>query len=374
MIAAAVLPSWALGAEWKIQNTFNPTGATSATLDGVSCLSESSCLAVGGSLAESWDGTTWADQPVAALPRSASLGAVSCVSSTFCVAVGGTGTLGSRGSTVAEMWNGATWAVSRTPNPRGKQDNVLSGVSCVTASFCAAVGQWNKGIAAGTIVELWNGKRWQLETTPTAGNEDAYLRAISCVSTNACTAVGSYSVKGQPFPVGHALVDRWNGRRWLLQHAPTLTWGPDLAGVSCASWSSCMAVGSQTPGQSSYIQAAAERWDGARWVAATTGLPSTGNHAEVHPTEVRLFSVSCVSATICTAVGSAYVNSGRGWPIVELWNGRRWSAEATPRVSNFSGFNGVSCVRNLGCTAVGDAGSLATLAESDATSTPSAIS
>jgi hypothetical protein len=49
VIVAAVLPSWALGAGWKIQSTFNPTGATSATLDAVSCLSESSCLAVGGS-------------------------------------------------------------------------------------------------------------------------------------------------------------------------------------------------------------------------------------------------------------------------------------------------------------------------------------
>jgi hypothetical protein len=384
VLATAALPSPAMGAGWRIQTTVNPTGATRVGLAGVSCISETSCVAVGqgsgagGSevLAEGWNGTAWSDQPVEASGSSPSLTAVSCVSATFCVAVGGTGGLGSPSSTLAEMWNGATWKVLPSPSPRRKSSSVLSGVSCVTASFCAAAGQWNNGTAAGTILELWNGARWKLQTTPTAGNAGvAYLRAISCVAANACTAVGSYSVKAQPFPVDHGLVERWNGRRWLLQHAPNLRWGPDLAGVSCASRSSCIAVGAQTPGQSSFLQAAAERWDGARWVPATTGLPPILSTTAL--TQFVLSAVSCVSATMCTAVGHFYVGGYRTskvQQVVELWNGRRWGAEATQHAPNGSEFYSVACVLRTGCTAVGSSWQQLTFSESDFPSTPTAIS
>jgi hypothetical protein len=42
--------------------------------------------------------------------------------------------------TVAETWNGTSWAVQPTPSVSG-DDNRLLGVSCATAAICTAVGE-----------------------------------------------------------------------------------------------------------------------------------------------------------------------------------------------------------------------------------------
>jgi hypothetical protein len=45
--------------------------------------------------------------------------------------------------TLAEGWNGSTWAVQATPNPSGSATSNLNGVSCTSASACIAAGYWN---------------------------------------------------------------------------------------------------------------------------------------------------------------------------------------------------------------------------------------
>jgi hypothetical protein len=378
--AVAILvavPSGAVAAGWTTQPTVDPGGAASALLSDVSCMPGNWCLALGNAgnsdLVESWDGTAWADQSAPAAPAATSSDdALTCLSETFCFAVGGT----SRGSTLAERWNGTTWTPVATPNAPGKHSSELWGVSCATSTFCVAVGRWTTGARetfdaddSGGLVETWNGSRWEFQPSPQIGNAGSYLWAVSCSATDACEATGTYSTRDEPFPIGHVLAERWNGRGWSLVRAPDLTWAPELGSVSCVSSSACMAVGTQSPGESDYAQAAAERWNGARWVRATAGLPGTRELTQVH-----LFSVSCVAASTCTAVGSSDVlSNGREHPIVELWNGRRWSVEATPHTPNFSALSGVSCLLSIGCTAVGNAGSVAPLAESDASSSPSAI-
>src|SRR5207247_7771343 len=46
--------------------------------------------------------------------------------------------------TLAERWNGRTWAVQSTPNPRGAQSSSLSGVSCPSSTLCVAVGSYTR--------------------------------------------------------------------------------------------------------------------------------------------------------------------------------------------------------------------------------------
>jgi hypothetical protein len=82
-----------------IQQPATPTGPGDE-LNGVSCVSSVSCVAVGTTpatpgghaetvLGERWSGTSWSIEPVATPPAgSGVLNAVSCPSVTFCAAVG----------------------------------------------------------------------------------------------------------------------------------------------------------------------------------------------------------------------------------------------------------------------------------------------
>jgi hypothetical protein len=120
-------------------------------------------------LAERWNGKTWAIQRLPEPPGTLSsyLNSISCSSPVTCTAVGRSvlgphpGTL-----TLAERWNGKTWAIQHTPNPpRGNLPGAgsnLNAVSCPSATTCVAVGRSD----SGTLVELWNGKTWAIQHVP----------------------------------------------------------------------------------------------------------------------------------------------------------------------------------------------------------------
>ena len=90
------------GMGWSIVPSPTPLGASGALLQGVSCVSSSSCVAVGvttdqngenvASLIEHWDGSAWTVQPSAATGQVFDqLDAVHCLGVNDCWAVGNTG-------------------------------------------------------------------------------------------------------------------------------------------------------------------------------------------------------------------------------------------------------------------------------------------
>jgi hypothetical protein len=114
------------GSTWTILPTPSPRlPGGGAELNSVSCTSSTSCMAVGETqvfhvpggyliphpFAESWNGSKWSMVATPALTNSgASLNGVSCTSTSSCMAVGNEGTL-------AEAWNGTAWSVVKTPRP-----------------------------------------------------------------------------------------------------------------------------------------------------------------------------------------------------------------------------------------------------------------
>ena len=145
------------------------------------------------------------------------------------------------------------------------------------------------------------------------------LNGVSCTSTKACIAVGS-----------RGLVERWNGRKWLIGHSVSV----DLQRVSCPRITWCMGVdGGRT----------VARWNGHRWAARTL-------KRRLGKARINLNDVSCLSATSCAAVGWA-----GGTTVPEHWNGRTWAIESTPRITRERSpiLWGVSCALRIGCTAVG---------------------
>ena len=177
------------GAAWTIQTT-----ATSGpALSGVSCPATNFCIAVGGSLAERWNGTTWTVQTTAT-PSGGVLAGVSCASATVCTAVGNYVNGSGVNVTLAERWNGTAWTVKTTPNPAGATSSTLSAVSCTAVNACTAVGNYiNPSGTHLTLAEQWNGTTWTIQTSPNPnGATYSALSGVSCITATACTAVGDY--------------------------------------------------------------------------------------------------------------------------------------------------------------------------------------
>jgi hypothetical protein len=195
------------------------------------------------------------------------LAQVSCVGATFCAAVGTSPTATSQDETLALVRKTAGWALTSSPNVTGADTNELADVSCASTSFCMAVGKFYYNTYQ-PLIERWNGTAWQMVASNFAPtNFDHYLYGVSCVSTTFCMAVGNYSGYGQ------TLIERWNGSSWSVMTSPD-SGGleTDLLSVSCTSTTFCMAAGAQeNPNQSGQYLTVAMRWNGSAWLVVPAG-------------------------------------------------------------------------------------------------------
>lgn len=120
------------------------------------------------------------------------LNSVACASPSDCWAVGTyfTGTH-NYGQTLIEHWDGNSWTIVPSPNATTTNSNVLSAVACASASECWAVGSYNNGSAAQTLIERWNGTSWAIVPSPNNGTQSNALSGVTCSSASECWAVGS---------------------------------------------------------------------------------------------------------------------------------------------------------------------------------------
>ena len=208
---------------WRIEPIQAPTGSTGGILSGVSCTAASACLAVGSHydsgtavpLAESWNGSSWTIRPpptpsgaTAAYLRYVQCGPVGHLL-TACMAVGFS--VSSAGQLpLVEFWNGSDWAIQTAPMPPGATSGALLGVSCLSATDCTAVGEYDLapiGYQPRTLAESWNGSSWSIQPTPNpTPSGGAALSAVWCGSPTFCTAVGSYDSPSG----GFALAESWS--------------------------------------------------------------------------------------------------------------------------------------------------------------------
>lgn len=359
--ACAVVPAVVWGApagsvpQHAIVATSTPNGEANTTLSSVSCVTATTCFAVGASgdvgsgnvanggtianlltttFAGRWNGKTFTT-----LPTPNPLGAtspvmvgVSCTSATNCFAVGDS--LPNLYTALVERWNGKTWSIVPSPKP---DDVTLNGVSCTSTTFCLAV---------GTAVEQWNGNTWSIIASPSPPGQPYELEGVSCASRSDCAAVGYFSspIDGEWLP----WFENWNGKRWSSVDIPDPA-GPDpqLSDVSCPSRTTCLALGNADTG----VLSSTVPWT-ARWNHNTWSLVSP---ADFSARSAALDTLSCTSPANCFAVGSFDSPTSDTHPLVERWNGKTWSVvAAAASASATSGlFNGVSCTTSTNCLAVG---------------------
>ncbi len=404
------------GSEWSEIETPQPSEelfVDGATLSSVSCLSTTSCVAVGSfaayggeegdeekTLTEVWDGSEWTTRPSTGPDVFSTLAAVSCTSTSQCTAVGSARPIDKDTNnmvTLGERWNGSEWTTQATLSPETRTELNLSDVSCTSATKCMAVG-YNKFMGR-TFAEFWDGSAWKIVQSNLGTNTEP---AVSCVALPHChivatTANGtqgtwiyfqpsggsnwgstfrafaapegasawklrdvSCSSESACTAVGYAhisgkyktLVERYDGTSWSIQESPEPSKGNGynaLASVSCPTAQYCLAVGKADS------KPFAEEWDGTEWTLAPVGVSEAGT----------LEDVSCVSATSCTAVGylgwwdSSYgFQWVEGETLIESWDGSEWTEIEAPEPSeeplaSDARLSAVSCTSTTSCLAVG---------------------
>jgi hypothetical protein len=213
---------------------------------------------------------------------------------------------------------------------------VLTGCGSVAGAAAAASAVRSPGAVAGPAWDA--GAASQARTgsagAPSAGPPAAkakvkhvdVLNGVSCASAASCTAVGDYYRTGAGPQV--TLIERWNGTAWLIEPSPPTGRDGTLDSVSCPSATSCTAVGSLIIG-----------WNGVSWKVELRSSPFA--------------SVSCAAPDSCMAVG---VTSG-GQPQSGYFDGTTWTLEPMPRPAHPAQritLAGVSCAGPSFCLAVGD--------------------
>ena len=277
---------------WTVQSTPNPGEGGTGELTGVSCTSESYCVASGvykiagtaRPLIEVWNGVEWKQQTISAAAGAFTLKAVSCISvATRCTAVGSHNS-GGKVTATAFRWNGEQWTEQWPPQPNGASETVLNGVYCSELpQACTAVGTVN---GASTLAETWVNESWKIDTAPELPVSS--LNGVSCLFWTNCKAVGR-ALTGSK--ARKTLAESWNGTEWLVQPNAAVEGG--LNAVSCWSESNCFATGFVTVGPT----ATAEDWYGTEWQTQTVRLP-------VGTTTSELVGVSHFSSFQGVAVGN----------------------------------------------------------------------
>jgi hypothetical protein len=327
---------------------------------GVSCPADRFCMGVGWyipadgvkrPLAETWDGSAWhITFPLVPSPAPASvLQTVSCVSRTSCLAVGDTTTSGDHGiifgKLFAETWNGSTWRMVPIADPTRA---TLAKMSCASARSCFAVGYRIPvtGPLYRAISEHWNGKQWSY-VRPRRPQRLSQLLGVSCPGPRNCWAAGwtgpHQSVSQR------ALIEHWNGTRWSTRPLPGTPRNSELRSVACPARARCTAVGVAVGFNRQRMLV--EDLRGGRWHASVL------SHRAVNPGNLGLDDVSCRAPRVCSAV-TRYISAGGllTWAIASRGRTGGFRFQILPATAAFDDPRDLSCSAH-GCTLVGGKGS-----------------
>ncbi len=205
---------------------------------------------------------------------------------------------------------------------------------------------WSVGLDDGLVrSEHWDGSTWSLGHTGIPGGSlDSGFYGVSADASDDVWAVGRFNSQATKRA---SLVAHWNGKKWSLMHAAepvgTLS-GVSLFGVDALSPTNVWAVGYYLD-DSVTSHPVIEHWDGSRW--------SIIDSPPLAP--ASLGGLDAVSPTDIWAVGGQSDASGTRTPVMEHWDGSSWSIvkAAVPPSAGLTSLLGVSAVAANDAWAVG---------------------
>jgi hypothetical protein len=263
-----------------------------------------------------------------------------CPSPTWCVAVGSyQNSSGTQLALIATYSNGM-WTALTAPLPAGSdyQSVYLSGVSCISADRCIAVGSYETESSSVPLIEKLAHGAWTPQAAPlppnAAGTADNDLASVSCFALGRCVAVGSY---GAPSNSSAGLIETLANGKWTPTVAPEprdAATGTDaqldLGSTFCDKSGSCIASGTYTTDSGQYEQGLSETNVGGAWAGSTMGLPSD---ADVQNPDVSLFQ-TCITVANCIDVVAYRDSSDASQVAVDTLSNGTWRQAALPLPRN----------------------------------------
>jgi hypothetical protein len=215
-------------------------------------------------------------------------------------------------------WDGVNWSTvfqsGAGQNFRDIVEIAPNNVWAIGARFYSS--DWH---FSTTLIVHWDGVHWNIVDSPNvmpATNGYNILTAISVASANDIWTVGIY---GLPLPsyASAPLIEHWNGQNWSRISIPgtslSNTLATGLSGVKALNSRDVWMVGSTGDNLSDPL---IEHWDGTRWSAMTSpNLDAFGGGS--------LLSIDGSSTNDMWAVG--FVGAEDNGLLIEHWDGTTWS-------------------------------------------------
>jgi hypothetical protein len=314
---------------------------TQASLTGIAAVSNIDVWAVGSvivhgatpgsmgtapidSMVQHWDGSIWnlsklpPTSPVVAQgPNFERLNGVCAISSKDVWAVGASLTPGPTSNKdnlrpLVAHWDGTQW-LSITPAFPSMGANELFAVHGRHSNDVWAVGSYGlRGQPKSGLILRYDGISWHKIAAPHVGTGDNILYGVATLSNDDAWAVGA--VAGI-----QDLILHWDGGHWTVVPRQAIASYPTLKAIIAVARNDIWAVGNATNGGISCPLAL--HWDGTSWTEFRTDAGITRG---------SLVGASAISSDEVVAVGAADGPNGTDVALIQLWNGRSWSALPVP--------------------------------------------
>ncbi len=276
-------------------------------------------------------------------PPFASVAGVACPAKSECIAVGNATynptTFATTAGALYSTKSGASWSVGTVPSGFSG----LYGLDCVSTTTCyatAAKTTSNGAVLVTTNANSKSGPTWKVHTLPNvSGGPFSSPNSISCPSKTRCYVVGSSNEGTDPALVQVSISG--SSLSFTVMPAPAsggvTNYPTELYAVSCASTSSCVAVGGDAGDVAGGFQLGEGHWSLSSFSSSLA----------------TLWGVDCVAksddcyATVASTLAAPPVGA-----IVESTNGgKSWKDQKIP--SSTAGVYAISCTTTARCAAVG---------------------
>ena len=191
------------------------------------------------------------------------------------------------------------------------------------------------------LLGAWDGRRWRPVPVNLAKGASGRLDGLAVKSASDAWAVGTTYLSGDS---SQPLFLRWDGRQWSrVPGAAVPGFGNvSMDGVATGSATDAWAVGEAESVGQLVLRPVIEHWNGRRWTLVAN---------PVLPPMSALSSVTVASDGEAWAVGTPLYDDGRG--LVLHWTGHAWVTAATPVTGGSVLMSGVTAVGPDNVWAVG---------------------
>jgi hypothetical protein len=214
----------------------------------------------------------------------------------------------------------SSWHIVPAPQSAGGSRATSTVVTGPSEAWLAGYRQAGKG-PYQALIERFSPKGWTIASSaPVASGDTTFLNGLAATGPSDVWTVGSDT--NSSFTTTQGLIEHWNGQSWTRSTgAAGEPAGSTLVAVSADNGSDAWAVGYSRDPSTFWTSPLIERWNGSRW-----SVVSGASSYPVGPYN-RLETVVALSASDIWALGVTGRHPG---PVFEHFNGATWSIVPQP--------------------------------------------